>query len=213
MIMTMEYSRFFQFLLYSCLLFITCLGSLEQAGTQFITYNGTISGRFEHPVSAPFKCSTYYFDSLDNSFVRVGTNPPWDTNPFYFSVGHAGKRVRAHNSSCFSPGGCTLDPIHNLMFRTTDYLCYTNEGKQCGAVEFRYHFVPAEMINLNESTIKQIDWKTDKGYSVVGNQRSFQNGSTPNAFDFQIPSNYTSHRGCAEELDFEWHVFCRTLPR
>ncbi|KAJ5162309.1 hypothetical protein N7492_007701 [Penicillium capsulatum] len=203
---TMRSGLAIQFFFYT-FLFTACLANLEQAGTQFITYNGTISGRFEHPSSAPSKCSDYYFDSLDDSFLRVGVNPPWDANPFYFSISHLGEKTSSHNKTCFNvtPGGCTQDAIYNLMFRTTDYLCYNDEGRRCSLVAFRYHFEPSALINLNESTTKQVDLNSEKGYRVEGDKSSFRNGSVPNEFDFQIPRNYSSHPGCATELPFKWN--------
>jgi hypothetical protein len=65
--------------------------ALSDAGTQFINYTGTISGSFAYRPPAPSNCSpTYYFDSLNDSIVLIGTNPPWDPNPFYFSMDRRG---------------------------------------------------------------------------------------------------------------------------
>ncbi|GIJ81699.1 hypothetical protein Asppvi_000199 [Aspergillus pseudoviridinutans] len=147
-----------------------------EGGTQFISYNGTIAGQFKHPASAPPECPTYYFDTLQNSFIFVGVNPPWDTNPFYFGI---------------KPG-----------YR----ICVKSLGDQCDGLEIDDHLARQEDLDLNKATIVQYDWgDAGKGYSIAGDQSTFGGGPPPNNFDFQRPNNYSWQDGCANLLHFQWN--------
>jgi hypothetical protein len=178
-------------------------GDLHESGTQFISYNGSISGYFKHPQSAPSNCSTYYFDSLQNTILKVGINPPWDTNPFYFNIQRDGQTADMIDpeDTCTNPWGCTYDPIYNLFLETACYLCLTNDGSSCT------FFDPVEILDLSKATTVQFDGK-EKGYSTIGNQSTFvgNNDDLVYTFDFQRPHNYTEQQNCVEGDTFEWYV-------
>lgn len=182
----------------------------DEDGTQAIYYNGSLTGSFEHPKSAISNCSTYYFDSLKDAVVTVGTNPPWDTNPLYFRLSRLGED-NAGGLGCFI-GGCTKDPIFNLDLATAAYACFTGNDR-CSILEFSYYYVPLPIIDLNKATISKINSGGKEGYSVAGDQSTFvSNGTVKYSFDFQRPGNY-SEDGCLEySLPFEWSVTTPTTP-
>src|SRR3954451_13318784 len=99
-------------------LFRSVLGQPDSyIGTQFITYNGTITGHFTPTVSASnSSCFAYSIYPIEDSISQIGVNPPWDTNPFWFSISHLGQ-MSSENIQC--SGACfTDDPIYNLQFQT-----------------------------------------------------------------------------------------------
>jgi hypothetical protein len=171
------------------------LGDLVDPGTQFMSYNGSISGYFKHPQSAPSNCSTYYFDSLQNTILKVGINPPWDTNPFYFNIQRYGQTADKLDpgDTCVNPWGCTYDPIYDLFLETACYTCLTDD--------------PVEILDLNKATTVQFDGE-EKGYGTIGNQSTFVGNNDNNVytFDFQRPHNYTKQQNCVKALSFEWYV-------
>ncbi|KAF7121818.1 hypothetical protein CNMCM5793_009371 [Aspergillus hiratsukae] len=186
-------------------LFPLSLSNFFDGGTQFIAYNGTIAGQFKHPASAPPDCPTYYFDSLRNSFIFVGVNPPWDTNPFYFGIQHDGEEVDDDSYRC-KVNSCTADPIYSLVFDSAASLCFSSLGYQCSDFTLGYHQAPQKYLNLNKATTVQYDWgDAGKGYSVAGDQSTFRGGPYFNEFDFQRPDNYSWQDGCANLLTFEWN--------
>ncbi|KAJ5658439.1 uncharacterized protein N7484_002088 [Penicillium longicatenatum] len=193
-------------------LYTLSLADLDESGTQFISYNGSISGTFKHSEQFPdCPTPTYYFSSLENALVKVGANPPWDTNPFYFNIQHNGQQVSTYDSDeyCFSLGGCTYDSIYNLFLETAWYRCLADDGSSCEFIEWDYYFEPVEILDLNLATTASIgDGNEEKGYSTIGDQSSFvkNNLVSDYSMDFQRPHNYTERDECVETLTFEWNT-------
>jgi len=56
------------------------------AGTQYIFFNGTITGTVNYPSSCSPSSESY--GPYIRTYLYVGVNPPWDSNPFYFELYH-----------------------------------------------------------------------------------------------------------------------------
>ncbi|KAE9374016.1 hypothetical protein N431DRAFT_454827 [Stipitochalara longipes BDJ] len=173
-------------------LFLLRLHTLAVAQTQFITYNGSITGSYGPGPSSLSNCSTYYIPPIVNASFLAGVNPPWDTNPYYFSFEHSGNVV--NGQGCYDPFGCTNDSIWDLGFITADSECIDFAGNGCNGLyqvgDFYYKGI--EYLNLNHATVTPIQQAGLPGYSVTGDQSTFVNQSTENGFTFQEPVNYTT---------------------
>ena len=193
---------FYVLLLYTCTIGVA---APTEAATQFIYYNGSISGQFFQPDSTPSNCPDWYLETMQNAALTVGVNPPWDTNPFYFDFRHHGNTIYG----CGMLISCTNDSIYNLYFSTADYVCF-KDGKPCGLLEISpFYYEALELINLNEATVTPLMIEGgEKGYSVVGDRSTFvSNGTSVNKFDFERPMNYSHSPGCvgdSDELHFQW---------
>lgn len=153
-------------------------------GTQFIFYNGTLSGSFVPAEASRSICQQrgpYSFGPYYNASMRIGKNPPWDENPIYFELDHFGTDYRNGNTqsvrrslgrprisldgldhrlqkrqTCLSLGGCTNDAIYNLGFSTTRFECY-KDGERCGMFETSpWTYVGEPNVNLSLANIARI---------------------------------------------------------
>ncbi|KAK3366168.1 hypothetical protein B0T24DRAFT_597903 [Lasiosphaeria ovina] len=212
--------------------------TLDDGGTQFIFYNGTMSGSFVHntpAISHPNATvcgdgGVYYFSDLANAGLRIGVNPPWDTNPFFFQLDRHGStsissppvenRIQAFvrpfggpGNICSSAVGCTHDAIYNLYLATTYYLCY-KDGKPCGSSIFSPRaYITKPMLNITAASVSHVSGvplaEDDPGpfYAVQGDeQTALYNGTSDyNDFSFQRPWNYsdaTQGKDCADDIHF-----------
>jgi hypothetical protein len=106
--MTIAMSRYFSVSQITLLLLSLCSRALcdddsgWEDGGQFIYYNGTISGSYvfnQRNLSSCGDNGTFYFSGLDNSYMRIGVDPPWDHNPFFFELGHYGNDWQSESNS------------------------------------------------------------------------------------------------------------------
>ncbi|KAE9378649.1 hypothetical protein N431DRAFT_363280 [Stipitochalara longipes BDJ] len=177
-------------LLYLFLLCSQCIPAISQL--QFITYNGSITGTFQLGASSPSSCQSYYLSPNANATIQVGINPPWETNPFYFSLFASGNLAHVPFPECVAT--CTFDSICGLSFISADDVCFLNEtGQECNGIYSpgQAYYLPIEVLNLKEATVSPIQLAGESGYSVSGNQSTSGNLTVDNGFRFQQPHNYT----------------------
>jgi len=177
--------------------------SLEEGGTQFIYYNGSLSGSFRHdpPTVSTSSCGdngVYYFTNISNAFMRIGKNPPWDTNPFFFSISREGRR--SENVS-----------LWDVRFASTYYLCF-KDGKRCGQLEFwPWYYETAQQVNISAAEIS-VEKEGDQGpfYKVRHDNAVWLGRDIVkwNNLQFQTAGNYSGVRGnnCARAFFYEWFV-------
>lgn len=168
-----------------------------------INFNGTLSSHFSHPPGSP--CVDFFSGPEYLSYLAVGVNPPWDSNPFFFELYH-----EAENEGIY-----TNDTVYNLDFYTATYVCYQPNGETCSFVDtWPYYFVPVESVNLHLTTIERANIGNQIGYVVTGDETSWvSNNSTSGGclFDYQTPGNYSVEDNCAIEQRFEWYgIICVT---
>ncbi|KAK0727511.1 hypothetical protein B0T26DRAFT_694813, partial [Lasiosphaeria miniovina] len=212
--------------------------TLDDGGTQFIFYNGTMSGSFVNNTPAASQPNVtvcgdggvYYFSDLTDAGLRIGANPPWDTNPFFFQFDRHGStsisrppvedRIEAFvrpfggpGNICSSAVECTSDAIYNLYLATTYYLCY-KDGQPCGNSIFSSRaYVTKPMLNITAASVSRVGGvpiaEDDPGpfYAVRGDERTaLYNGTGDyNDFSFQRPQNYsdsTQGKDCADGIHF-----------
>ena len=88
----------------------------KEAGAQYLAFNGTISATVSYPTETDSKsCSQKALGPFVQSYLYVGVNPPWDSNPFFFELYHL--------TSGLNSGLFTSDSIYNLDFTTAAYAC------------------------------------------------------------------------------------------
>ncbi|KAF8060246.1 hypothetical protein FPV67DRAFT_1453361 [Lyophyllum atratum] len=148
------------------------------AGTQYIFYNGTISGRFVHPPGQS-SCPDYHLGPHALTSLFVGVNPPWDANPFFFDLYH----ISSTESILY-----TYDSIYNLEFTTAAYVC-RKYGQPCGDVEFMpFYFLPVEMVNLKDAKVERVTVGAETGYRVRGDEKTWVgNGTVNDDLEVTIP--------------------------
>jgi len=74
----------------TCLqLVATSYATEDEAGSQYLAFNGTISANRVLPTETDNKyCSQQALGPFAQSYIYVGVNPPWDNNPFFFELYH-----------------------------------------------------------------------------------------------------------------------------
>ena len=162
------------------ILTLTCLqlvaasyATEDEAGSQYLAFNGTISATVSYPTETDNKyCSQQALGPFAQSYIYVGVNPPWDSNPFFFELYHLASGL---NSGIIT---LTDDSIYNLDFTTAAYACWADDGTPCGSIEFDYHFVGEELLNLNKSKVEKVKVGQEDGYNVSGDQTSWVNSTT-----------------------------------
>ncbi|GLB33159.1 hypothetical protein LshimejAT787_0100440 [Lyophyllum shimeji] len=166
------------------------------AGTQFIFYNGTISGRFVHPPGQS-SCPDYHLGPHALTSLFVGVNPPWDDNPFFFDLYHISSTDSLVN---------TYDSIYNLEFTTAAYVCMKYD-QPCGVVEFMpYWFLPVEMVNLTDTKVERVSVGAETGYRVRGDEKTWVgDGTVINDLEVRIPGEDTWQEGCMGSLHYTWN--------
>jgi len=143
----------------------------DEAGAQYLAFDGTISATVSYPTETNNKyCSQQALGPFVQSYLYVGVNPPWDSNPFFFELYHLNSDL---NSGLF-----TNDSIYNLDFTTAAYACWADDGTHCGFIEYDYHFVAEELLNLNMSKVEKVKVGQEDGYNVSGDQTSWVNSTT-----------------------------------
>ena len=193
------------------LLFLCSQYTPVKAQLQFISYNGSITGIFQPGASSPSSCHSYYLPPNTNAAFQIGVNPPWDTNPFYFSLSAAGNLANVPFTECGS-ASCTFDSIYQLSFISATDICFVNAtGQECNGIYSpgQVYYQPIEVLNLNEAKVAPIQLAGASGYSVAGDQSTSDNLTVYNGFKFQQPHNYTL-AGVAPCFDapliFSWYV-------
>ncbi|OCK89737.1 uncharacterized protein K441DRAFT_680971 [Cenococcum geophilum 1.58] len=104
-------------------------------------------------------CSQQALGPFAQSYLYVGVNPPWDSNPFFFEPYHLTSGL---NSGFFTFAN---DSIYNLDFTAAAYACWADDGTPCGLIKFDYHFVGEELLNLNMSKIEKVKVGQEDGYN------------------------------------------------
>lgn len=190
----------------ACFGFLSLIGAqrppaicLECGASQYIWYNGSLSGSFTNPAG---NCTLDY-GPIVNASLYVGNNGPWDPNPFFFYMRHPGNDYRNDpnrptGSYCFGLGGCTLDAIFNLYFGSTYWI---------------HGVVP--QLNISNASLSKTTVNSQPGYSLEGDEKSWSYGSSSNAssFEFQPPVGRGPPPQCPGgflsevfEQKFEWYV-------
>ncbi|GLB38017.1 putative CTD kinase subunit gamma CTK3 C-terminus [Lyophyllum shimeji] len=167
------------------------------ADAQYIFFNGTISGHWV-PTNAP-GCSDYYLGPHLRTYLLVGVNAPWDSNPFVFDLYHLA--TERDDGIVF-----TNDSIYNLQFTTAALLC-RKDGRPCSSFEsWPYYFAGVEMVNLNEARVERVTVGTETGYTVTGDEKTWvSNDTISNRVDIARPRNYTFQDGCLDQRTFLWN--------
>ncbi|KAM7196689.1 hypothetical protein V8F33_006029 [Rhypophila sp. PSN 637] len=189
----------------ACLSLVSAVSySEDEGGTQFIYYNGSISGSFVHNKNHNIgddcgENGVYYFTSgKDTSYMHIGVNPPWDENPLYFSL-----------RSTSNAGA-----LSSFTFTSTYFLCF-KDGDRCGMFELSpWYYVVARQLNLSAASISTVSGgvpiaKDDTGpfYTVEGDESTWiSDGTTENFFTINRPVNYTRSQSvqCVDELEAQW---------
>ena len=176
------------YLLFFCSQYIPVIAQL-----QFISYNGSITGIFQPGASSHSSCHSYYLPPNTNATVQIGINPPWDINPFYFSLSATGNLANVPFPEC-GDAYCTFDSIYDLSFISADDVCFVNAtAQQCNGIYStgQVYYQPIEVLNLNEAKVVPIQLAGASGYSVAGDQSTSDKLTVENGFRFQQPHNYT----------------------
>ncbi|KAF8055169.1 hypothetical protein FPV67DRAFT_1745338 [Lyophyllum atratum] len=165
------------------------------AGTQYIFYNGTISGRFVHPPSQS-SCPDYHLGPHALTSLFVGVNPPWDANPFFFDLYHISSEGLPY----------TYDSIYNLEFTTAAYVC-RKYGQPCRSVEFMpFYHLPVEMVNLKNAKVERVTVGAETGYRVRGDEKTWVgNGTVNDDLEVTIPLGVTEQDECMGSLHYTWN--------
>ncbi|KAF2462738.1 uncharacterized protein BDR25DRAFT_363580 [Lindgomyces ingoldianus] len=170
--------------------------SILEGGTQFITYNGSISGTFTSASNS--SCGTgppFYFDNLVNTSLRIGVNPPWDTNPFFFEFAHDGNNWQILESD---------QPVY-LKDISASTRSAAKDGRRCGTYENSpWYYVSAEIVNLSAATIT-ITTSVLQGtkdpvplYVVEGDEKTWiSNGMVENESSDACSEGFSFHCGNA----------------
>lgn len=186
----------------------------DNGGTQFITYNGSLSGAYTYIGSDNKSCSTgppFYFHNIVNTSLRIGVNPPWDSNPFFFELEHygnswnsPGKRSAylSKRDYCFNSfGGCTYDAIYNLLFATA---CYGCSGGVLDLHAAKVTNTTGMLQGMNETVPMYVVEGNEKTWNSSRNRKNYA------TFEFQVPRNYTYEDYyndiCGETAIFYWLV-------
>ncbi|CZR67571.1 uncharacterized protein PAC_17470 [Phialocephala subalpina] len=139
---------------------------LTVAQLQFISYNGTLSGRHK---------------------------PVFGRNPFYFSLFALGNLANPPFPQC-GDASCTFDSTYVLSFISAEDECIVNAiGQECNGVysSGEVYYQPIEVLNLKPATIAPIQLAGASGRNMAGDQSTSGNLTVDNGFKFQQPHNYT----------------------
>jgi hypothetical protein len=186
------------------------------AGTQFILYNGTISGSYLQTAGSPEKCGdngAYHFEGLDNADLRIGVNAPWDPNPIYFEIQHRGNSWRRSderkwNNYCPTIS-CTYDAIYNLHLSTAWYECF----RQRPCEENRGLYLRLDETSISRVSNESIaEGESGPFYAVKGDEDDWDVTYPIFLFDYQMPRNYSVEPGCAERKSILWYVLQSKPP-
>lgn len=132
------------------------------SGAQYISFIGNISGSVTY--SPQYSCPARDLGSYARTYLYVGLNPPWDSNPFFFGLYHL-----ASDTSGF---GFTKDAIYNLDFSSAAYECY-NGDKPCASFIPYPTYVPQVYLDLTgkgngTSNITKVRLGDEDGYAIWG---------------------------------------------
>ena len=190
------------------ILTLTCLqlvaasyATEDEAGSQYLAFNGTISATVSYPTETDNKyCSQQALGPFAQSYIYVGVNPPWDSNPFFFELYHL---TSGPNSGFFA---LTNDSIYNLDFTTAAYACWGDDGTPCGLIELDYHFVGEELLNLNKSKVEKVKVGQEDGYNVSGDQTSWVNSTTERSATNGVNLLSFCYEANVDWSSFTWYV-------
>jgi hypothetical protein len=134
------------------------------AGAQYIQYNGTVTAKIQNP-SQCLK-QNVQLGPYVNSYLYVGKNPPWDTNPFFFELYHLA------SESGFSI--LTNDDVYNLDFPSAAYACGQNGGN-CQGFVYADEYHGEQKLDLTKASISKVQGSggSDFGYSVSGDNTAY----------------------------------------
>jgi hypothetical protein len=158
-------------------------------------FSGNITGTVTYP-STP-SCEEKALGSYDRTYLYVGVNPPWDTNPFFFELYH----LASDEDGIF---GFTNDLIFNLDFSSAAWECYKG-GEPCGPffTEDPY-FVPVVYLDMsgnnNGSKIERVEVGDEDGYTVTGGPGTWVGNDTGNGVDVEAEC-------FAANVDVNWNPF------
>jgi hypothetical protein len=195
-------------------------GSISEAGTLFIYYDGVISGYSLPSAEACPDAKPYYFSNQTESSMFLGVNAPWDPNPFFFSLEHYGRDYqtsKGRRDTCINAvGGCSNDPILNLDFESTYQVCHSRkDDTPCGQFERSWYYVTAQMYNLGAASITEATddpFFSDDAYHVVtGDYHSWvSNGTIQSGVDVRLPRNYSASEEklghCGNVFRMDWYA-------
>lgn len=143
----------------------------EWSGAQYIAFNGTVSGTVTYDNS---DCTSPNYGPYVNSYLYVGVNPPWDTNPFFFELYHL-----ASEGEGFLV--LTEDRVYNLDFASSAYACWNDDGTPCQFFEYDYTFMPEKLLDLAKASVKKSTVEGEDGYEVSGSQDTYVKNETRRA--------------------------------
>ncbi len=191
--------------------------SMDEGGSQFIFYNGTLTGSLapkgdsqndRYGNSQDCKnYSSFYFEDDSLTSLYIGKNPEWDPNPFIFYLTQQSPDLRSYD----------------ISFASAYYPCY-KEGKPCGFFEFSpWYYITATMLDLKKASVSVVKdatigaGETGPFYSVTGDEKTWiSNGTSNSTLDFRVPSNYTENdtSPCFPlQSTFVWYVLFRLAPQ
>ncbi|KAF2012517.1 hypothetical protein BU24DRAFT_494510 [Aaosphaeria arxii CBS 175.79] len=142
--------------------------SIEENGSQYLGFNGTISAKTTYPSSG--SCDET-FGPFAKSYFYVGLNPPWDSNPFFFELYH----LASEGSG--GPVTFTKDDVYNLDFGSSGYVCYS-EGKPCGYFETVWYYQSEILLDLTKAAVKKTKVGNEDGYEISGDQKTYLKNET-----------------------------------
>lgn len=178
----------------------------DYSGAQYLAYNGTVSATVSYDPALGEGCIPETFGPYVNSYVYVGVNAPWDTNPFFFELYHLATEDIGYL-------GFTDDLVYNLAFSSSVFACWTKIGNHpCSFWEWStdVRWKPEIVLNLNKTTTKKTELDGEEGYVVTGNETSFNKNTTERA----TINGVDVASGCYVDLDtgitwrgWIWYVF------
>jgi len=139
------------------------------AGTQYIFFNGIITGTANYP--SPCSPLSASYGPYPLAYLYVGVNPPWDSNPFYFELYHLASEGDGYIVF-------TQDFVYNLDFASAIYACYSSTGSECEFLTFNPQFRVEEKLDLTKATVSAGQVGGEAGYTVAGNSQSYVGKST-----------------------------------
>lgn len=188
---------------------------------QYITYSGALEGLFTYASPDVETCGdarTHYFYASDDTTLRVGVNPAWDPNPFYFELRRDGPVIIGEAANIadlerpergqrplagWQAGRPSADVTSDLRFQSA-YHISTGEGRGCPADK---HRSTAQVLDLTKANVTLVSGRrlgaTDTGpyYVLRGDQSSHvagPNSPSMNSFSIRGPANYHHSRPTAD---------------
>jgi hypothetical protein len=170
--------------------------SEDENGSQFLIFNGSVSASVTYPSDIQDVCEARTLGPYLKSYLYVGLNPSWDTNPFFFELFH-----RASDSTGTLLGGLTEDLVYNLDFASSAYACWRNSGKPCSWYETQWHYQPEILLDLTKANVKTVTTGSgEEGYEITGDETSYIKNETERA----TVNGVDVADGCYSQKGFSW---------